>query len=200
MGAAKGGERLAKTARGQQAFGEVGGVDEDDVGIAGETAVLESVVEQVNGARGGGEALFGEQAGGVATGSEGDGKLGAARDEEGFVAVAAGVTGGIHQFDGTGVAAVAAGEHIDRDVLSGEEFGEADDEGCLAGAADGEVADAEDGPAQDLRAKPAAGVGEVFGGDGSTIDRDEREQPAAAHAEPRSRKLQERLQRAVGGA
>ena len=47
-GAAQRGERLAEAAGGQEAAGGVAGVVQMEVGVAGELAVLEAIIEQVN--------------------------------------------------------------------------------------------------------------------------------------------------------
>jgi len=154
VGAGEAFDRFAEPAGGEELVDEgvAGGVDEDDVEVAVEFAVLEAVVEE----DGVGGAAFDEATGGV--GAEGVGFDGDAGEGgfvfELFVGFFAGLGFVAPHGDAGGAAELA------------EEVGEIGDHGGFAGAADGEVADADDGcvDALDVAAAVEAFVAGADGG------------------------------------
>jgi hypothetical protein len=183
VSAAEGGEGFAEVAGGEEMVGEVGAQDEDDLNLAGELAVLEAIVEEVDSRLGGG-LLFGEEACVIAAGGDVDVSSGAG-EKEGFVAELDGGASGI-DVGGHGVAAtVATGEDVGVPAEGGEEGAQREDEGRLAGTAGGEVADADDGPGEALLREQTTVIQGVARGDGGGVERHQRQKEAAGvHASP----------------
>jgi hypothetical protein len=184
VGAAQGGERLTEAASGQEGLLEVAGVEDDYVEVAGELAVLEAVIEDVQ-ARAGDLAL-GKKASLIAAGADVDGNAGLLRYEQGFVAVAGSVALEWNVFGFARAAFVASGEDIDGDALFVGQLDEADDDGGFAAAADGEVADAEDGIVEALGRGFVTVIATIFEGEARGVERDQRqEQALRLHGWPR---------------
>src|SRR5262245_54073406 len=116
----------------------VGRIDEHNVEVTDESAVLEAVVEQQDLS-----LVFGD---GGAGGGDAVGPLDVRHTGE-VVAQDHRLVVELREVAAVEGAAVAAAEDGDADVPLGEPPGQVFDEGGLAGAADGEVADADDGDA-----------------------------------------------------
>jgi hypothetical protein len=182
---------LAEISGGEEDVGEVGGGEEDDVGVAGELAVLESVVEKEDGGGGErlrlgreglrGEGLRGEEADLIAIGANEDGGWRGSGEEEGLVAEGGGVSGGVDAGDVGGLAAVSAGEDDGEAAGGGEELGEGEDQGSFSGASGREIADAEDGEGERICGEDFAVVERVAQGGGSGVERVEGKEQRALH-------------------
>ncbi len=83
----------------------------------------------------------------MAAGSDKNWNSGAACDEQRLVAEAVGIARWVDAFGRAGSSPVASRKHVDGYTVGGEQLGEADGEGSFSGAADGEIADADDRPA-----------------------------------------------------
>jgi hypothetical protein len=175
-GAAKGTDGFAEVAGREEAVVPVLLVEEEDVDVAVKLAVLEAVVEEVDVrgviGRGSSGVLFGEEAGVVALAGDVDGDIGVAGDEDWLVAEVDGSSIRADAAGKAGVAAIAAGEHIDADAATGEGLGEGDGKGGFAGSAGGKIPDADDCEAETTdgfdsgaKAKGAERQGEAIGGD-----------------------------------
>ena len=140
IGASHGGERFAETASGKKAivFGGARRIEEEDVDVAGELKMLEAIVEQKNIDAG----LLEAQAVGVAIRTNAE--FHAIRETR------------FHEFNfiaGAGAAFVTTSENSNPFALSEKTFGEPNDHGSLAGAAETEIADTDDGSLQALGAE-----------------------------------------------
>jgi hypothetical protein len=112
-----------------------------------ELAVLKSVIENVD-LQWGIDLLrihFGELAGIVSFRSHIDRHAGFARNQQRLIAVLLGCALGLDPGRLAARAAVTAGKYIDVESSSRKEASQSDGERCFAGAADGEIADADDG-------------------------------------------------------
>ncbi len=134
---------------------QVAAAEKQNVDVAGELAMLEAIVQYVSfrlaaffGILRRFGRCFGEQAGLVAFGGDVDGDVGAARDEQWLVAEFFRCAIGVNQKWTRGTPAVAARKHIDMQAASGEGFGKGDGEWSLPCPAGGEIADADDRPAE----------------------------------------------------
>src|SRR5271156_6635628 len=98
-------------------------MDDDDIHVAGELAMLKAIVQKMNGGQTGRGVLpnsvFGHQPGLVTVGSDEDRHAGSAGDEQRFVAKALGVSVWIDSFRGVSGASIASGEHIDGHPFGG---------------------------------------------------------------------------------
>ena len=177
VSATQGAERFAEVTGGDEVIVEVFGGEEEEVEVAVEAAVLEAVVENVDG---GGVFGFGEAACGFAIGGDVDGEAGVGcrrlGEEEGFVAEAGGGAGGVDAFDAVGGAAVAPGKDGGGETVLVEEGGEGLDDGGFAGASGGEAADAEDGAGEAFRGGSEGILDGLAGG----VEGDEWEQEGAS--------------------
>ena len=83
IGAAERGQRLAQSSGGKQAVASIFGSDQHDIEIAGEGAMLEAIVEQVELRS---ELLLGKDAGGVAVFADDDRDIQTPRHQQRFIA------------------------------------------------------------------------------------------------------------------
>jgi hypothetical protein len=145
------GERLAKASGGKQSLCEVGAVNDDDIHVAGELAMLEAVVQKMKGGemnrRAFASYVFRQQPGMVTACSDKDWHLGAAGDEQRLIAEAIGVSGRIDLFGGPGGAPIASGEDIDGHPFGGEQLSQPDGQRGFSRTPNRKIADADDRPA-----------------------------------------------------
>ena len=110
VGAAQGGQRLAETSGGQEAVSRIFRRDQDDIEIAGEGAVLEAIVEQVELRS---ELVFRENSSCVAVLANDDGYSQTSGHEQRFISKVARGTARVDQRDPFCLASVAAGEDVE---------------------------------------------------------------------------------------
>jgi hypothetical protein len=135
-GAAEGVEGFAEIAGGEQAVLPVVTIEQHDVCVAEELAVLKAVVEEMNSkARIGGVGGFGEKAGVVAVRGYIDRQTGFTGDEKGFIAEVLGGAVGVDAGGEAALAAVASGEYVDLEASLVERFGQCYSQRRFAGAA-----------------------------------------------------------------
>src|SRR5262249_25024860 len=146
----------------------------DDVEVAGEPAVLEAVVEDEHLAL---QLLQGNPGERDAVGALQVRDVGQVLLQQQRLVVGAVVT------------AVPPAEDGDAEVPFAVEVGDVLDAGGLAGAADGEVADADDGGADAPGAEQAAVVGEVAQADRQAVGQAQAPQGQAPEAGPRAARL-----------
>jgi hypothetical protein len=183
-------ERFAKIAGGEEAIKPAAPVEEKNVGVAVELAVLEAVVENMDPrlvlAGACGRIGFGELASVEPLTGNVDREAGFAGDEERFVAEFVGGAVGANAGRKRALSAVTAGKNVDLEAALRKRLCESDGERGLAGAAGGEVADADDGIAEAADWFEAGAEAELTSGEGEAIEGYQREQPGAgllAHAD-----------------
>src|SRR4051794_38055617 len=124
------------------------GRDEHDVEIAGERTVLERVIEQEQLRS---ELLFGGKTGRITIFANNDRDAELARKQQRLITKFVRRSGWINHTNAARIASVAAREHAIANAALREQLAEQNDERRLAGAAHGNVADADDGSAEAAR-------------------------------------------------
>src|SRR5277367_3685379 len=102
------------------------------------------------------ELCLGKEPGFIAALAHDDGNPEFARNQQGFVAEIAGGSGGIYKGDSLCFSSITAGEHVKLNAARFQEFAEKQHEWGLARSADRQVAHADDGALQAVRAENAA--------------------------------------------
>jgi hypothetical protein len=176
-------KRFAKVAGGEKAVVPVVAVEQKNVSVAVELAVLEAVVEQVDLRPllvfGRPRLNLGELAGLEALPRNVDWEAGFARDQERLVAEFVCGAVGADTNGKRARAPVASGEGIDLESALGEGVGEGDGERCLAGAAGGEVADADDWVAEAADRLETGAAAKLTRGEGEPVEGNERKKELA---------------------